>query len=256
LTVIWVVVPGWTYNLADGRTYVLDHLGSRLGADLARFFPSFARPRVANWIWPPLSLAVVLGGWWLPRRRRFPAGPAAPATTASSPAPPAPVPAWTARPGAALLGIAAVLAAAAALPLAAVRVPTRVIELEDPQVIKLGGHLYPDRWVVDRTLYRGGWVLRVGDQVRAPVVAGGRRVRLTLAAELIRNQPVPFAVDIAAGDCLLAVWTPVRERAWEDLVLGPFDWPRGAPLVLTGHGPSPPGALNGALLDRIELAWE
>jgi hypothetical protein len=253
LTVIWVVVPGWTYNLADGRTYVLDHLGSRLGADLARFFPGFARPRVANWIWPPLSLAVVVGAWWLPRRRRFPAGPAAAATTGSSTAP---VRAWATGSGAALLGIAATLAAAAALPLAAVRVPTHVIELEDPQVIKLGGHLYPDRWVVDRTLYRGGWVLRVGDQVRAPVVAGGRRVRLTLAAELIRNQPVPFAVDIAAGDRLLAVWTPVRERAWEDLVLGPFDWPRGAPLVLTGHGPSPPGALNGALLDRIELAWE
>ncbi|HXO26726.1 MAG TPA: hypothetical protein VOA80_05250, partial [Thermoanaerobaculia bacterium] len=253
LTVIWVVVPGWTYNLADGRTYVLDHLSSRLGADLARFFPSFARPRVANWIWPPLSLAVVLGAWWLPRRRLSTAGPEGPATTASSPAP---VPAWAARPGAALLGIAAALAAAAALPLAAVRVPTHVIELEDPQVIKLGGHLYPDRWVIERTLYRGGWVLRVGDQVRAPVVAGGQRVRLTLAAELIRNQPVPFAVDVAAGDRLLAVWTPVRERAWEELALGPFDWPRGAPLVLTAHGPHPPGALNGAVLDRIELAWE
>jgi len=246
LTVIWVVVPGWTYNLADGRTYVLDHLGSRLGADLARFFPSFARPRVANWIWPPLSLAVVAGAWWLPWRRR----------SAARPGAPAPGQAWTAGTGAALLGIAAVLAAAAALPLAALRVPTRVIELEDPQVIKLGGHLYPDRWVIERTLYRGGWVLRVGDQVRAPVVAGGRRVRLTLAAELIRNQPVPFAVDIAAGGRLLAVWTPVRERAWEDLALGPFDWPPGAPLVLTAHGPHPPGELNGAVLDRIELDWE
>jgi hypothetical protein len=253
LTVIWVVVPGWTYNLADGRTYLLDHLSSRLGADMARFFPSFARPRTANWIWPPLSLALVLGAWWLPRRRLSPAGPAAPATTGSSPAP---ARSWTAGSGAALLGIAAALAAAAALPVAAVRVPTRVIELEDPQVIKLGGHLYPDRWVIERTLYRGGWVLRVGDQVQAPVVAGGRRVRLTLAAELIRNQPVPFAVDIAAGDRLLAVWTPVRERAWEELALGPFDWQRGAPLVLTAHGPHPPGALNGAVLDRIELAWE
>jgi hypothetical protein len=271
LTVIWVVVPGWTYNLADGRTYVLDHLGSRLGADLARFFPSFARPRAANWIWPPLSLALALGAWWLPWRRRSPARHGAPATMGSSPTPGAPrslpvLPAgagvrprfraWAAGPGAALLGIVAALAAAAVLPVAAARVPTRVIELEDPQVIKLGGHLYPDRWVIERTLYRGGWVLRVGDQVRAPVVPGGRRVQLTLAAELIRNQPVPFAVDIAAGDRLLAVWTPVRERAWEDLALGPFDWPPGAPLVLTAHGPHPPGDLNGAVLDRIELAWE
>ena len=29
--------------------------------------------------------------------------------------------------------------------------PTRVIEIEDPQVTKLGGHLYPDRWVIERT---------------------------------------------------------------------------------------------------------
>ncbi|HLX07139.1 MAG TPA: hypothetical protein VKY89_04680, partial [Thermoanaerobaculia bacterium] len=155
-----------------------------------------------------------------------------------------------------LAGIAAVLAAAAILPIAAARIPTRVIELEDPQVIKLGGHLYPDRWVIERTLYRGGWVLRVGDQVRAPVVAGGRQVRLKLEAELIRNQPVPFEVEIAAGDRLLAIWTPVRDRAWEELSLGPFEWSPGAPLVLTAHGPHPPGALNGAVLDRIELAWE
>ncbi len=231
LTVLWVVVPGWTFNLADGRTYVLDHLGARLGADLARFFPSVARPRAATWIWPPLSLALVIGAWWLPGRRRW--GSAA-----------------------ALAGIAAALAAIAVLPAAASRVPTRVIELEDAQVVKLGGHLYPDRWVIERTRYRGGWVLRVGDQVRAPVVAGGRRVRLTLEGELIRNQPVPFEIDVAAGERLLAVWTPVRERAWEELSLGPFDWPPGAPLVLSAHGPHPPGALNGAVLDRIELAWE
>ncbi|MBV8201577.1 MAG: hypothetical protein JOZ15_13225 [Acidobacteria bacterium] len=243
LAVIWVVMPGWTYNLADGRTYVLDHLASRLGADLARFFPSVVRPRAATWIWPPLSLALVIGAWWLPGRRR-------PRETARSPG------AATGAAGAALGGIALALVAAAALPVAAAQTPTRVIELEDPQVIKLGGHLYPDRWVIERTRYRGGWVLRVGDQVRAPVVAGGRRMRLTLAAELIRNQPVPFAVDVAAGDRLLAVWTPVRDRAWEELSLGPFDWPAGAPLVLTGRGLHPPGALNGAVLDRIELAWE
>jgi hypothetical protein len=271
LALIWVVMPGWTYNLADGRTYVLDHLSSRLGADLARFFPSFVRPRTATWLWPPLSLALVAGAWWLPGQRRSRrmteaagAGIAEPGAGSGSPgdrnlAAAEAVGGWPRAvpgPGTALAGIALALAAAAALPVAAARAPTRVIELEDPQVIKLGGHLYPDRWVIERTRYRGGWVLRVGDQVRAPVVAGGRRLRLTLAAELIRNQPVPFAVDIAAGDRLLAVWTPVRERAWEELSLGPFDWPRGAPLMLTAHGPHPPGALNGAVLDRIELTWE
>jgi hypothetical protein len=315
LAVACLVVPGWTFNFADGRTYLLDHLSTRLGADLARFFPSYVRPRAATWIWPPLSLALLTAAWWLraPRRRLSP--PLLPSPPAAAPAagrpgePPvaggaeaprvaggariaggaeaprvagvariaggaeAPRVAGVARiaggagarrvaggaraAGAAgLAGIAVVAAAAALLPWAATHVPTRVVELEDPQVAKLGGHLYPDRWVIERTLYRGGWVVRVGDQVRAPVVAGGRRVRLTLAAQLIRNQPVPFAIDIAAGDRLLAVWTPTRERTWEDVSLGPFDWPAGQPLVLAGHGPSPPGALNGAILDRIDLVWE
>jgi hypothetical protein len=283
LTLAWLVVPGWTYNFADGRTYVLDQLSSRLGADVARFFPSTVRPRAATWIWPPLSLALTVAAWWLPRRRRsrraaalqaaaglphLPGTPAPPGP-AGSPDPPVPTSGDAASrravkrrqpaagfTAASLPGIAAVLAAAAALPIVAVRVPTRVIQLEDPQVQKLGGHLYPDRWEIERSRYRGGWVLRVGDQLRAPVVAGGRQVRLTLAAELIRNQPVPFAVDIDAGDRLLAVWTPVRDRYWEELTLGPFEWPAGAPLVLIAHGPHPPGEINGAVLDRIELAWE
>lgn len=232
LTLVWVVVPGWTYNFADGRTYVLDNLDVRLGLDLARFFPSSIRLRTATWVWPPVSLAVVCLVWWLPRRRAGVKGKTA-----------------------GLAGIAAVLALAAALPVAASRVPTRVVELEDPQVWKSGGHLYPDRWVIERARYRGSWVLRVGELLRAPVVPGGRRVRLTLRAELIRNQPVPFAVDLQAGDRLLASWQPGRERVWETVTLGPFDWPAGAPLVLAARGAHPPGAPNGALLDRVDFDW-
>jgi hypothetical protein len=245
LALLWLVVPGWTYNFADGRTYVLDHLSGRLGADLARFFPSAVRPRTALWLWPPLSAAVALAAWWLPRRRRR----AALAGETPRPAP-------RGSSGAVLAGIAAVLAAAAALPLAAHRLPTRVIELEDPQVQKLGGEPYPERWVIDRARYRGGWVLRAGEQLRAPVVPGGRQVRLRLAGELIRNQPVPFAVEIAAGDRILAVWRPVQDRTWEELTAGPFDWPAGAPLILTARGPVPPGAVNGAVLDRVDLRWQ
>jgi hypothetical protein len=243
LTLCWLVVPGWTYNFADGRTHLLDALSGRLGADVARFFPSSVRPRAATWLWPPISAALVLGVWWLPnRRRRARGGPA------TDPEP--------ARPGAALVGVAAVLAAGALLPVAAWRLPTRVIELEDPQVIKNGGELYPDRWVIERTRYRGGWVLPVGSRLQAPVVPGGRQVRLTLTGELVRNQPVQFALDVAAGDRLLAVWTPVRDRFWESLTLGPFAWPAGAPLVLTARGPTPAGPPNGAVLDRIDLTWE
>ena len=99
----------------------------------------------------------------------------------------------------ALTGIALMLAGAALLPAAAARVPTRVVEFEDPQVRKSGGHPHPDRWVVERTRYRGGWVLRVGEHLEAPVAPGGRRVKLRLFAELIRNQPVPYTLDIKEG---------------------------------------------------------
>jgi hypothetical protein len=249
LTLCWLVVPGWTYNFADGRTHLLDELSGRLGADVARFFPSSVRPRAATWIWPPVSTALVLGAWWLPGRRRRARGGEASGEEAASGA-------GAARPGAALAGVAAVLAAAALLPIAAWRLPTRVIEMEDPQVVKSGGELYPERWVVERTRYRGGWVLPVGSQIRAPVVQGGGQVRITLTGELVRNQPVPFTLELAAGGQLLALWTPVRDRSWESLTLGPFSWPAGAPLVLTARGPTPPGPPNGAVLDRIDLAWE
>jgi hypothetical protein len=229
LTLLWVVEPGWTYNFAHGRTYLLDHLSERLGADATRFFPSSIRPRRATWLWPLATLALVPLAWWLPGRSR--------------------------RTAPALSGIALLLLLTAALPFAAARVPTRVIELEDPEVSKSGGHLHPDLWVIERPRYRGGWVLRVEERLTAPVVPGGRRVRLALEGELIRNQPVPFSIDIQAGDALLGRWTPHRSRSWRRVRLGPFDWPAGQPLVLAAHGDHPPGALNGAILDRVQLEW-
>ncbi len=236
-TLVWIAVPGWTYNFADGRSYLLDGLGERLGADVARLFPSSVRPRPATWIWPAATLALVPLLWWLPGWR------------AGRPRPPV-------REGPELWGVAGLLLLLAALPLAAARLPTRVVEAEDTQVVKSGGHLHPDRWVIDRTRFRGGWVLRVGERVSAPVVAGGEQVRLTLVAQLVRNQPVPFELDLCAGSRLLATWRPRRQRVWERVELGPFDWPAGKPLVLRARGPHPPGALNGAVVDRVELAWE
>ncbi len=230
LTLVWLVVPGWTYSFANGRTYPLDHLSERLGSDVARFFPSSVRPRAATWIWPPASLALVTMIWWLPSRKG--------------------------REGAALAGLAAVLAATAALPLAAARMPTRVVELEDMHVWKSGGHIHPDLWIIERARHRGGWVLRTGETLKASVAPGGKRVTIELQAELIRNQPVPFRLNVQAGEHLLAVWVPGRQRVWETISLGPFDWPAGEPLVLAAHGPYPPGAPNGAILDRVVMRWE
>jgi hypothetical protein len=152
--------------------------------------------------------------------------------------------------------LAAVLAASAALPLAAARMPTRVVELEDLHVWKSGGHIHPDLWIIERARHRGGWVLRVGESLKAPVAPGGKRVTIELQAELVRNQPVPFRMNIQAGERLLAVWTPNRPRVWETITLGPFDWPAGEPLVLAAYGPYPPGAPNGAILDRVVMRWE
>jgi hypothetical protein len=276
LLLVWITVPGWTYNFADGRTFLLDGLGARLGAAVARFFPSSVRPRAATWIWPPASLLMVTLAWWWPNRgpwkswgERWRAWHAADRSAAEGTgrrrrqgANGAPRAAFGGGAGGAgiaglagLAGIAALLAAAALLPVAAARWPTHVIELEDREVVKSGGHPYPDRWVIERTSYRGSWVLRVGERLTAPVVPGGRRVRLRLSTEFIRNQPVPFTLDFLAGGRLLASWTPARERVWECVTVGPVDWPAGAPLVLAAHGPSPPGQLNGALLDRVDLDW-
>jgi hypothetical protein len=235
LTLIWLTVPGWTYNFADGRTYVLDALGQRLGMDVTRFFPSSIRPRPATWLWPPLSLLAMTLLWWLP----------------------ALTPGIRKKSGAAALaGIAAVLLLAALLPRTAARLPTRVAEIEDPQVAKSGGHVYPDRWIIERARHRGGWVLRVGERLEVPVEAGGRRVSLVLQGQLVHNQPVPFRLDVRAGDRLLAIWTPGRDRAWDAVTLGPFDWPAGTPLVLAALGPTPPGELNGIILDRVDFAWQ
>jgi hypothetical protein len=235
LTLVWVAVPGWTYNFADGRTYALDVLSGRLGLDLARFFPSSIRPRTATWLWPLLSVPVVSLLWWLPRGRGVRGQPS-----------------W---PAAALAGIALLLGSAALLLSAASRVPTSRVELEDTQVWKSGGHLHPERWVVERTRYRGGWVLRVNEHLKVPVVPGGRRVKITLHAELIRNQPVPFTLDIRQGDRVMASWTPVRQRVWKRIEVGPVAWQAGEPLVLAARGPHPPGELNGAILDSVELEW-
>jgi hypothetical protein len=242
LTLLWVVVPGWTYSFADGRTYLLDALAGRLGADVARFFPSSVRPRPATWIWPAatLVLAAVIGWLWsrpsddIAHRDRSPGA---------------------TGPAAALAGVALLLVFAAALPVAATHRATRTVELEDPQVVKSGGHLYPDRWVIERARHRGAWALRVGERLAAPVVPGGRRVRITLTAELVRNQPQPFELEIAAGGTILTRWSPSRDRHWDRLVAGPFDWPAGAPLAISAHGPHPPGPANGALLDRADLEW-
>jgi len=254
LTLVWMAIPGWTYDFADGRTRLLDALSTALGADAARFFPSYVRTRLASWLWPPLSALAVSLLWWMPGRPRK-RGKARPAAAMSVVA------------GAALLPLAL-----AALPWASRHLPTRVVELEDPWVIHDGGHLHPEPWTVARASYRAGWVIRPFEDVRVPLVAGGRTMTLAIELELGRNNPDPLTLEVAAGDRVLARWTaqpdgPVPDR----LELGPFDWPPaptpdpdepgalGAAhrdlLVLRAVGPARAGRQNGFLLDRMEVRW-
>ncbi|HEX6203145.1 MAG TPA: hypothetical protein VF100_09100 [Thermoanaerobaculia bacterium] len=229
LTVLWLVVPGWTYNFADGRTYLLDHLSAGLGADVARLFPSSLRPRPATWLWPAATLALVPLLWFRPRRR------AAAAV------------AW---------GTAALLLVAAAVPLAAARLPTRVVHFEDPQVTKSLGNVHPDRWVIERTRYRGGWALPEGAWTIAPIVPGGGRVALRLVARGLEHEP-GRPVDVAfesAGRRLGVVRLPAA-GAWGERRLGPVDWTPGDSLTVIVV-PQDERVANGAILDLVELEWQ
>ncbi len=243
LALVWLAEPGLAFSLADGRTHLLDGLTARLGADAARFFPSYVRPRLASWLWPPLSATLVTLLWWLPRRRldrRAPVfrrlGPAA--------------------------GAAALLLGAAALPVLAELLPTRVAELEDPWIVRRGGHLHPETWVVARSSYRGSWVIRPGESIEVPLVAGGERVRLRLGLRVGRNNPDPLTLQVLDGDRLLTTWSPPAAPSdapdaepWRELELGPFAW-RGGPLVLRADGRPRPSLQNGLVLDRLEVTWQ
>jgi len=257
LTLLWVIVPGWTYNFADGRTYLLDHLSARLGTDVARLFPSSVRPRTATWVWPPLTLLLSAGLWWWPGRRR-------PEDTAADGR------GWPSRwwhdrlhrwrhlspRRAAPWAAALLLAAVAVVPWAASRLPTRVVEFEDPWVGKSSGNPYPRRWIIERTRYRGGWVLREGGRTSAPIVPGGPEVTVHLDARFIPNLPgPPVVLEVRAGSRLLGTVKMPRDREWVHATIGPARWPPGTRLVVVA-GERRPGNVNGVILDRAVLDWK
>jgi hypothetical protein len=224
LALVWIVLPGWTYNFADGQTLLIDHLGARLGTDLGRFFPSAVRPRPATWIWPLASLLLVPAALGFRLRAR----------------------------GAQLGGVVALLLLAPALAFAATRWPTRVIEFEDGYVAKERGGVTPPLWVVHRPAFRSGWAVPVGGRMTAPVVPGGRRVAIRLEARLV-GAPEAREMRVLAGEALLKRW-PVDEK-WREAELGPFDWPDGAPLVILGPEGSR-GDRAQFIVDRAELVWD
>jgi hypothetical protein len=241
LALLWIAVPGWTYNFADGRTYLLDYLSGRLGVDAARFFPSSVRPRLATWLWPPLTAVLVPLLWWWPWRRPAVGRPRRRSGFGTG--------------RAATWGAAVLLLLAAALPWAAERLPTRRVEFEDSWVEHTAGHSFPNRWVIERTRYRGGWVLPEGGRIEAPVVPGGEEVELHLLVRFIPNVPGrPIVLEVRAGNRRLGTWRTRTDRRWARVSLGPVRWPAGEPLVVVA-GAARPGPINGVILDRAELDW-
>jgi hypothetical protein len=241
LALVWLAVPGLTYHLADGRTRLLDALSAGLGADAARLFPSYVRTRLASWLWPPVAAALVTGLWWLGR-------PSAQRPTAG----------WGRAAG---VGVALFVAAVAALPALATRLPTRVVEAEDPWVIHHGGHVHPETWVISRGRFQGGWVIRPGESIEVPLVRPERpdgspdRVRLRAALRVGRNNPDPFRLEVLSGGEKLAGWVAGGGGIWGLVDLGTFELPDGETLVIRAAGPPRAGEQNGALIDRLELTW-
>ncbi|HEV8238897.1 MAG TPA: hypothetical protein VGS57_05980 [Thermoanaerobaculia bacterium] len=226
LTLVWLAVPGWTYNLADGGSYVLAGLGHELRLDVARLFPSAIRLRAATWWWPLAALAVTAALWRWPRRPL--------AGTAAA------------------IGVALAIAAPAGAVLLAARLPTAVVELEDAQVETVGGSLQPPLWTFDRPRFHGAWRLDPGSRVEAPVVPGGRRVSLRLWCE---TPPGGAAAQLqigAAGVEPFVVSLPAG-MPWHRVEVSPLDWPDSperAPLTLALPPDSGP-----VLVDRVELHW-
>ncbi len=227
LTIVWIVEPGWTYNLAHGRSHLLDYLSSALKADAARFFPSSTRPRLATWVWPPVTILACCLLWWIPKRG--------------------------ARTGSAL-GLCTVLLIPALVASSAQMRHTSVVELEDPWIQPTGGEVHPELWVIYRPRYRGGWTLPAGESVSIPVVPGGQR--LTLVVEL--QQPTaamgPAVLEVRSGERTLKHRPIQAEGKWRRVRVADLPWEGDSPLVLSirrrVRGTNPE-----VLFDRAWLEW-
>jgi hypothetical protein len=231
LTTLWIVVPGWTYNIADGRSHVLDHLSAQTSADVARFFPSSIRPRAATYIWPVVTFIVVTSIWRLGRRRS--------------------------NQTAVMLGVAVSLLIPPILIAASEHRTTQIVEFEDPWLSPEGGKIYPDLWVVYRPQYRGGWLLPTGSSIRAPLVAGSDHLDLEIDL-LSRPKNRPGAILEVLDDTgrVLARREITASSQWTSLIFENLPLPEDDELRLRVRS-SGEEARKGhhVVLDRARIKW-
>lgn len=214
--------PHLSFNPGDGGWWLADAMARRFSADARDLMPSFLRPGPATWAVPLLLLAAGAAALAMARRR----------------------PAWGRALGRATLAVTLLATAAVVLVLHA-RVD-RVVEVEDAQVVKLGGSLEPPVGTFSRYGFANGWRLADGEGVEIPLHLG------------------------AAGALAVRGWLEGPARDGATLVLS---W-NGAPLATIGvrgtaHGevslPAPPpgrgvlriaaGAPPGGIvvLDRVRV---
>ena len=230
MTLVWVLHPGLTYDLANGTMRMSEISGSRLGADFTRLMPSFVRIRPATFLWLLAGL-LGLGLWWLPGRSEKRETPA--------------------------LGIALLLLVLGAGALLAKRLPTRIVEFEDSFTQKTGGEDYPDIWNAARSYYRVSWRLFEGNHLVVPVVAGGAEVSIEIDALYDATHSGVTRLRLHAGDEVLEVRELGSPREWTTLSFGPHPWPKGAPLVLIVEAEGPKNRqLSSVILDRARFSWD
>jgi hypothetical protein len=147
LLVSWVAAtrPHLLVNAGDGGWWLADVLARRFQVDARHLFPSFLRPSPAVVVVPLVLVAVVAA--LVVAARRWPV---------------------LAR-GWARQAVALWLLAAAGLLVALHGRTDRVVEVEDPQVSRLGGVLEPPEGTFSRFRRPNGWRLAGGDAVEVPL---------------------------------------------------------------------------------------
>ncbi len=232
LTTLWLAVPGWTFNLAHGRSHLLDLLSTQVAADVARFFPSSTRLRAASFIWPPLTILVMTLLWVRQK-----------------------------RPGSnntALWGVTLALLTPAVLVWSSQHRTTHIVEFEDPWIAQEQGQVYPDLWVIYRPQYRGGWSLPDGASIPLPAIAGSDHLDLQIELRLSPESGTAGTIEVTNQEGrVLRRSTSHQFGEWMSLSFERLPWTAGESLTLTFRGPGDPlsSASYFATLDRATLTW-
>ena len=219
----WLVLlsrPHLSINPGDGGSWLADALARRFAAGARHLFPSFLVPSPAPWIVPAVLALLLVAAVAIARR----AG-AARIVARST--------------------VALWLAAGAIVVAAVSQRVDRVVDIEEPQVARLGGRPEPPEGTFSRFTYPNGWRIADGEGVEVPLnLPAGARLEVAGWLDGAAQQGAALAVQWDGGE---AVETAVRGRGRASAPLAP---PPGAGrhrLRITLRAPSG----GEAVLDRV-----